>query len=160
MSDRESDGSSSSSESGDSRRDPFDVPTEENNINEPSPRSLNEEEHSPSQYQAQKLRDDAADENEDDQPPEMINSDDEDEEESPPVKHTKRSPPKIQQPEATEEIYSKFINMGRQFVAQLEDARKKELMHRKSAKNPLISMNCRHRAETGWLSLRRANREK
>ena len=91
-----------------------------------------------------------------DQPPDMINSDDEDEEESPPVKHTKHSPPKIQQSEATEEIYSKFITMGRQFVAQLEDARKKE----KQPKNPLISMTCRLRAETSWLSLRRANREK
>ena len=119
MSDGQSDGSSSSSESGDFRRDPFDVPTEDNNFVEPSLRSFSDEEHSPSQYQAQKLRDDAAHGNEEEQPPDLISSDDEDEEESSPVKHTKHSPPKIQQPEATEEIYSKFINMGRQFVAQL-----------------------------------------
>ena len=134
MSDGQSDGSSSSSESGDSRRDPFDEPTEDNNLVVPSPRSFSDKEPSPSQYQAQKLRDDAADGNEEEQPPDLISSDDEDEEESPPVKHTKHSPPKIQQSEATEEIYSKFINMGRQFVAQLEDARKKELLHRKSVK--------------------------
>ena len=74
-------GLSTSSESGDSRRDPFDVPTEDNNLVVPSPRSFSDEEPSPSQYRLEKMRDDAADENEDDQPPEMINSDDEDEEE-------------------------------------------------------------------------------
>ena len=137
MSDQPSERSSSSSESGDSRRDPFDVPTEENNINEPSPRSLNEEEHSPSQYQAQKLRDDVAAENEDDDPPDLIHSDSGDDEESHPAKHTKHSPSKNQQPASTDAIYSKFLNMGRQFVAELEDARKKELMQRKSAKKSI-----------------------
>ena len=79
------------------------------------------------------MRDDAADENEEEEAPELT-SDSDDDEESPPVKHTKYSPPKIQQPSSTDEVYSKFLNMGRQFVAQLEDARKQELMHHKSAK--------------------------
>ena len=90
-------GLSTSSESGDSQRDPFAEPTEDNDSDVPSPRCGSEEEPSPSQYQAEKLRDDAADENEEVEPPE-ITSDSEDNEDSPPAKPTKYSPPKIQQP--------------------------------------------------------------
>ena len=88
-----------SSESGDSDCDPFAGPTEKNDfvVTVPSPRSASEDEPSPSQYQAEKLRDDAADENEEVEPPE-ITSDSEDNEDSPPAKPTKYSPPKIQQP--------------------------------------------------------------
>ena len=137
MSDGQSDGSSSSSESGDSVRDPFDVATEDINISYASPPSSSDEEPTPSQYRAEKMRHDAAHEYEDEQPPDLINSDDEDDEEALPVQNSKHSLPKNQRPASTDAVYSKFLKMGRQFVAELEDARKKELMHRKSAKQLL-----------------------
>ena len=87
-------GLSTSSESGDSGRDPFDVPTEDINVAVPSPRSSSEKEPTPSQYQAEKLQEEDADENEDEEPPELTSESDDDEE-SPPVKHTKYSPPKF-----------------------------------------------------------------
>ena len=97
------------SESGDSGRDPFDVPTEDINVAVPSPRSSGDEENTPSQYRLEKLRDDAADENEDNLPPEMINSDDEDDEEALPVLNSKHSLPKNQRSSSTDDVYSKFL---------------------------------------------------
>ena len=110
-------GLSTFSESGDSQRDPFADPTEYNDFYVPSPRSGSEEEPSPSQYQAEKMQEDAADENEDEEPLDLT-SESEDDEASPPVKHTKYSPPKIHQPSSTDGVYSKFLNMGLQFVGR------------------------------------------
>ncbi len=56
MSDRQSDGNSSSAESDDSGRDPFDLPTEDINFMDGSPPSADEFDPSPSQYRAEKLR--------------------------------------------------------------------------------------------------------
>ena len=137
MSDGQSNGSSSSSESGDSLRDPFAVATEDINISDASPPSSSDEVPTSSQYQAEKLRHDAAHEYEDDLPPEMINSDDEDDEEALPVQNSKHSLPKNQRSSSSDAVYSKFLKLGRQFVAELEDARKEQLIQRKSAKQVL-----------------------
>ena len=123
MSDRQSDGNSSSSESDDSGRDPFDDPTEDINYVDASPRSADELDPSPSQYRAEKLRHDAADEFEEEEAPEL-SSEFDDDEEALPVQHSKYSAPKTQWSSSSEAVYAKFLNMGRQFVAELEDARK------------------------------------
>ena len=136
MSDRQSDGNSSSSDSDDSRRDPFDEPTEDINYDEGSPRSADENDPSPSQYRAEKLRHDAAHEYEEEEPPELTSESDDDEEPLP-VQHSKYSAPKNQRSATSDAVYSKFLKLGRQFVAELEDARKEQLIHRKSAKQSL-----------------------
>ena len=136
MSDGQSDGNSSSSESNDSRRDPFDEPTEDINYDEGSPRSADEIDPSPSQYRAEKLRHDAAHEYEEEEPPELTSESDDDEEPLP-VQHSKYSAPKNQRSATSDAVYSKFLRLGRQFVAELEDARKEQLIHRKSAKQSL-----------------------
>ena len=136
MSDRQSDGNSSSAESDDSRRDPFDEPTEDINYVDGSPRSADEIDPSPSQYRAEKLRRDAAHEFEEEQPPDLT-SDSDDDEEPLPVQHSKYSAPKNQRSATSEAVYSKFLRLGRQFVAELEDARKEQLIQRKSAKQSL-----------------------
>ena len=113
-------GLSTSSESGDSQRDPFAVATEDNDSDVPSSRSGSDEEPTPSQYRAEKMRHDAAHEYEDEQPPDLINSDDEDDEEALPVQNSKHSLPKNQRSSSTDDVYSKFLKLGRQFVAELE----------------------------------------
>ena len=75
MSDRQSDGNSSSSESAESGRDPFDEPIEDINRIDTSPRNFSDEEPSPSQYQAEKLLEEEAHGSDEEQPPEMSNSD-------------------------------------------------------------------------------------
>ena len=121
MSDGQSDGNSSSSESNDSGRDPFDEATEDINYDEGSPRSADENDPSPSQYRAEKLRHDAAHEYEEEEPPELTSESDDDEEPLP-VQHSKYSAPKNQRSAPTDAVYSKFLRLGRQFVAELEDA--------------------------------------
>ena len=78
MSGGQSDGSSSSSESDDSVRDPFDVPTEDISVAVPSPPSSSQEEPTPSQYRAEKLRHDAAHEFEEEQPPNLTSDSEDD----------------------------------------------------------------------------------
>ena len=78
MSDRQSDGYSSSSESDDSGHDPFDEATEDINVDVPSPRSVSEEDPTPSQYRAEKLRHDAAHEFEEEQPPNLTSDSEDD----------------------------------------------------------------------------------
>ena len=136
MADRQSDGNSSSAESDDSGRDPFDVPTEDINFIEGSLPSADELDPSPSQYRAEKLRRDAAHEMDEDEASELA-SESYDDEEALPVQHSKYSVPKKKQSASSEEVYSKFLKLGRQFVAELEDARKEQLIHRKSAKQAL-----------------------
>ena len=116
MSDRQSDGNLSSPESVDSGRDPFDEPTEDINYVDASPRSADEVDPSPSQYRAEKLRHDAAHEFEEEQPPDLT-SDSDDDEEPLPVQHSKYSVPKNQRSSSSDAVYSKFLKLGRQFVA-------------------------------------------
>ena len=136
MSDGQSDENSSSSESNDSRRDPFDEPTEDINYDEGSPRSADEIDPSPSQYRAEKLRRDAVHEMEEEEAVEF-SSDLDDDSEALPVQNSKYSAPKNQRSATSDAVYSKFLKLGRQFVAELEDARKEQLIHRKSAKQSL-----------------------
>jgi hypothetical protein len=66
-----------------------------------------------------------------------LTSESDDDEEALPVQHSKYSAQKNQQSASSDEVYSKFLKLGRQFVAELEDARKAQLIHRKSAKQAL-----------------------
>ena len=115
MADRQSDGNSSSAESDDSGRDPFDVPTEDINFIEGSLPSADELDPSPSQYRAEKLRRDAAHEMDEDEASELA-SESYDDEEALPVQHSKYSAPKKQQSASSEEVYTKFLKLGRQLL--------------------------------------------
>ena len=120
----------SSSESEDSGVDPF---AEQQNKDFVFPDSVglsDDEEPSPSQYRLQREREDE-DEPEDEEEEEeaLINSDEEHLQETDP-RSAKTGSSKVSSAEA---VYTKFINMGRQFVADLEDQRKQALMARKAA---------------------------
>jgi hypothetical protein len=122
----------SSSESEDSTVDPFaEQPKMEFNI-QSSVGLSDDEEPSPSQYREQRVREDA-DEPADEEEEAMINSDEEHFQETDPPS-AKTGSPKVPSADAT---YSKFINMGRQFVADLEGQRKQDLMARKEARKSL-----------------------
>ncbi len=93
-----------------------------------------DEEPSPSQYRLQREREDADEPEEEEEEEEaMINSDEEHIQETDP-RSAKTGSPKVSSAEA---VYSKYINMGRQFVADLEDQRKQDLMARKAARESL-----------------------
>ena len=101
----------------------------------PSPRGLSEveeEEPSPSQYQVERVRADGADEIEEEEPPDMVSESEDDDD--PPNDSTKH--PQSRSASA-DQIYSQFLNMSRTFIAQMEDARKRELMHRKTSRKSL-----------------------
>ena len=121
---REYGGLSTSSESGDSKADPFAEPTEKEDFVLPTPRSpSDEEEPSPSQYRQERLPDDAAETFEEDHtgPPEIVEVSDDEEE--PPIKYSKY-PKSNSQPPFSDQIYSQFINFSRDFISLMEDASK------------------------------------
>jgi hypothetical protein len=122
----------SSSESEDSAVDPF---AEQQKKDLVIPSSDQEEELSPSQYQVEKEREDAADplEAEEEVPEDVINSDEDGIDHSDPPSAQTGSP----KGPSADAVYTKFINMGRQFVADLEDQRKQGLMARKAARKSL-----------------------
>jgi hypothetical protein len=60
----------------------------------------------------------------------MINSDEENYQETDPPSASPKVP-------SVDAVYSKFINMGRQFVADFEDQNKQDLMARKAARKSL-----------------------
>ncbi len=81
------------------------------------------------------MREDSAEtfEDEEEGPCDLIDSDDEDNGHSePPFEDT--GSPKVPPADA---VYSKFVIMGRQYAAQLEDQRKQNLMSRKAARKSL-----------------------
>ncbi len=102
---------STSSESGDSQRDPFEEPLEKDDCVVPSSRDCSEEEEeeepSPSQYQVERVRADGADEIEEEEPPDM-GSDSKDAED-PPNDSTKH--PQSRSTSA-DQIYSQFLKMS------------------------------------------------
>ena len=127
---------STSSKSGDSQRDPFEEPLEKDDCVVPSSRDSSEEEEeeepSPSQYQVERVRADGADEIEEEEQLDMVSESEDDED--PTNDSTNHS---HSRPAAADQIYSKFPNMSRNFIAQMEDARKRELMHRKTCRKSL-----------------------
>jgi hypothetical protein len=114
------------SEPEDSTVDPF-AKQQEKEFNLPSPHGLtDEEEPSPSQYRAERVREDAADpfeEEKEEGPKDLVKSDEEDiDSTEPPFANTGS----LKVPCAGA-VYSKFINMGK-FVVEMEDRCKQELI--------------------------------
>ena len=125
----------SSSESEDSGVDPF---AEQQNKDFVFPDSVglsDDEEPSPSQHRWQREREDAdePEEEEEEEEEAMITSDEEPIQDTDP-RSAKTGSPKVSSAEA---VYTKFINMGRQFVADLEDHCKQDLMASKAARKSL-----------------------
>ncbi len=125
----------SSSESEDSGVDPFAEQPNKDFVIPDSVGLSDDEEPSPSLYRLQREREDADDPEDDEEEEEeaAINSDEEHLQETDP-RSAKTGSSKVSSAEA---VYTKFINMGRQFVADLEDQRKQDLMARKAARKSL-----------------------
>ena len=124
----------SSSESEDSGVDPF---AEQPNKDFVIPSSVglsDEEEPSPSLYRLQREREDADDPEDDEEEEEAVINSDEEHLQETDTRSAKTGSSKVSSAEA---VNTKFINMGRQFVADLEDQRKQALMARKAARKSL-----------------------
>jgi hypothetical protein len=123
----------SSSESEDSGVDPFAEQPNKDFVIPDSVGLSDDEEPSPSQYRLQREREDADEPEDEEEEEAMINSDEEHLQETDP-RSAKTGSSKVSSAEA---VYTKFINMGRQFIADLEDQRKQNLMARKAARKSL-----------------------
>ncbi len=113
----------SSSESENSEVDPFAEQPKKEFVIPSSVGLRDDEDPSPSQYRVERVREDAnqaADEEEEEEA--MINSDEDQFQETDPPS-AKTGSPMVSSADA---VYSKFINMGRQFVVDLEDQRKQD----------------------------------
>ena len=124
----------SSSQSEDSGVDPFAEQPNKDFVIPDSVDLSDDEEPSPSQYRVERELEDADEPVDDEEEEEaLINSDEEHLQETDPRSASTGSS-KVSSAEA---VYTKFINMGRQFVADLEDQRKQDLMARKAARKYL-----------------------
>jgi hypothetical protein len=123
----------SSSESEDSAGDPFAEQTKKDFVIPSSVGLSDNEEPSPSQYRVERVREDADDPADDEEEEAMINSDKEHLQETDPPSAKTGSP----KGPSVDAVYSKFINVGRQFVVDLEDQRKQDLMACKAARETL-----------------------
>jgi hypothetical protein len=123
-----------SSESDDSAVDPFAEQPKKDFVIPDYVGLSDDEEPSPSQYRLQREREDADEPEEKEKEEEaMINSNEEHIQETDP-RSAKTGSSKVSSAEA---VYTKFINMGRQFVEDLEDQRKQDLMARRAARKSL-----------------------
>ena len=131
--------SSSSSDGDGSEKDPFaDPPTDGLIVPSPLSLSASDDDASPSQYQKERM---AAmhsrhksdnDGTEDDGEADQFQEESEQESE-----HEHRPKSRSGPTDQSDQMYSHFINMARQFTEMVEDTRKQSLMSRKSAKHSL-----------------------